>query len=366
MQSSNIEKDSKVENNEAAIGSTHSKSSVNSAFGENTNLNNVFITHGTESGKIRAQSKPEETKAAQIVVEAESTIENSGISIEPINSLNFMAAKPIVAEYMVNRELPLIALPKQKGKSFSLEAYTSISKTFPNSSVKTDNRSKVKNGQLSFDIGGLFNLGLNRNWDIQIGVGFNRMVINDAVYADLILAREEYNEPRGTYTSLYSYTVITPSGEMIVNTALSNQRVNDGRDLQEGDPFQLDLQYQDEIQYFQVPLFIRYKMGKGKYRFTLKSGFVQKFLVDEKIKISSVNPKFDRLENDMSNILNSQTSASTTSVDVLFGAGAEYRLSLRNSIHLQSTFSYSLKEIYPGLKPFSVGLQLGLQHKIGR
>ena len=130
--------------------------------------------------------------------------------------------------------------------------------------------------------------------------------------------------------------------------------------------FNWNLQYNDEISYFQVPLFIRYKVGKGKYRFTLKSGFIQKFLINEKIEVSSVNPEFDRLENSMSNITINQKSASSISVDVLFGAGAEYRLSLRNSIHLQSAFSYSLQEIYPGLKPFSVGLQLGLQHKIGR
>ena len=88
--------------------------------------------------------------------------------------------------------------------------------------------------------GGLFNLGLNRNWDIQLGVGFNKMVINDAVYADLIYSREEFDPSCGTYTSLYSYTVNTPSGEMIVNTLLSYQRINGGRQLEEGDPFQLE------------------------------------------------------------------------------------------------------------------------------
>ena len=148
-------------------------------------------------------------------------------------------------------------IPKPSGKSFSIEFYSTVSKTFPNSSFKNENQSKVKNGQLSFDIGGLFNLGLNRNWDIQLGVGYNRMVINDGVYAELSYAREELDPQSGTYTSLYSYSIITPSGEMMVNTTLSNQRINDGRDLNEGDPFQLDLQYQNELQYFSASIFCK-------------------------------------------------------------------------------------------------------------
>ncbi len=358
LQPSNDEKFTK-----AAIQPSYPKKSENSTLSENTSLNKDAVVFNAESDKRTT----EQTKSKEIVAESESTFENSNISDEAINALNFITVKPIVAEYAIYKELPLLAVPKKKDKSFSLEAYTTVSKTFPNNSAKTDNQSKAKNRQLSFDYGGLFNLGLNRNWDIQIGVGFNRMVINDAVYADLIYARDEPDPSRdGTYTSLYSYTVNTPAGEMIVNTLLSNQRINDGRDLKEGDPFQLELQYQNEISYFQVPLFVRYKIGKGKYRFTLKSGFIQKFLLNEKIKLSSVNPEFDRLENDMSTISNNQTSASTTSVDAIFGAGTECRLSPKNSIHLQSTFSYSLQEIYPGLRPFSVGLQLGLQHKIGR
>ena len=107
-------------------------------------------------------------------------------------------------------------------------------------------------------------------------------------------------------------------------------------------------------------------MGKSKYRFTLKGGFVQKFLLDENIKVNSVNSELDRLKNEVSQFSDSQNSASTTSTDVLFGLGAEYKLSKKNAIHLQSVISYSLKEIYPGLKPVSVGLQLGLQHQIGR
>jgi hypothetical protein len=287
---------------------------------------------------------------------------------EPVNAIDLHDFQPITAKNFTEIELPFLTIPTKRNKPFSLELYASALRTFPNNSKMTGNQAEVKNRELSSDFGALFNLGLSKNWDIQIGVGYNKKVINDAVSADLIYSREELDPARGsTYTSYYSYTVNTPSGETLVNSSLSNQKINDGSDLEVGDPFQLSLQYRDEIHYFQLPVFVRYKIGKGRYRFTMKTGFIQKFLLDEKIKLSSVDADFDRLKNDWSYISNNnQTSAATTSIDALFGAGVEFILSPINSIHLQSTFSYSLKEIYPDLRPISIGLQLGLQHKIGK
>lgn len=341
---------------------------------------NEFLIHSnpilTNSGSSNPISKvgnksvitlTEENKNQIKTVQIDAEIGNFSIGVEPEMSLDYLPTKPMIAESEENKILPLLAVVNEKkSKALSIELYTSVLKTFPNSIKTSGSQAKVKNWQLSSDFGALFNLGLSSKWDVQIGVGYNRMVINDAFSAELIYARDELDQGRGTYISSYSYTIDTPAGEMQINSSLSNRRVNDGRDLEEGDPFNLDLQYQDEIHYFQVPVFVRYKIGHGKYRFTLKGGFIQKFLLAESIKLSSVNPEFDRLENDMTAILGDQTSASTTSVDALFGAGAEFRLSLKNSIHLQSTFSYSLQEIYPGMKPYSVGLQLGFQHQLGK
>lgn len=307
----------------------------------------------------------EDSDENQILAQADAEQKNVNFALEPTISLDYLAAKPSVAESFAESKLPSAVLPKRSGKPVFIEVYASALKTFPNTSHNSD-KAKVNNFQLSSDFGALFNYGLSENWDIQLGVGYSRMVINDAVSADLIYSRDELDQSRGTYTSFYSYTVNTPAGEIAVNSSLSNQKINDGRDLEEGDPFQLDLEYQDVIQYFQLPVFVRYKMGTGKYRFTVKGGVIQKFLLEENIQLSAVNPEFDRLQNDMSHISNNKTSASATSMDALFGAGIEYKLSRRNSLHLQSTFSYSLQEIYPGSKPISAGLNLGLQHRLGR
>ncbi len=279
---------------------------------------------------------------------------------------SLIATKSVAVSSTNEINLPVLAVSEKKRKEFSVELFASAYKTFPNNASSKKNPSKVKNWKLSSDFGALFNLGVSKNWDVQIGVGYDKMVINDAVVTDLSYSRDELDPSRGIYTSYYSYTINTPSGEMEVNTALSNQRINDGRDIEEGDPFKLDLQYQDEVYYFQLPVFVRYKIGKGKYRFTLKSGIIQKFLLNEKIKLSAVDAGFDRLQNDMTHISSSQNSAATTSLDALLGAGAEFRLTANNSVHLQSIFKYSLKEIYSGTKPFSIGLQLGFQHKLNR
>ena len=323
---------------------------------------------------------PIQSNESVVIIPAkEEVLAEEKITVQPIpkvestmgqkltTEIDFLKSKPVFLENDIEKELPLLAVSsKREGKAFSIELYSSIMKTFPNSSKTSESKIKVKNWQPSFDIGTLFNLGLSKRLDVQIGVGYNRMVINDAFATELIYARDEYDQGRNTYTSAYNYTVDTPAGEMEFNSALSNRRENDGRDLEEGDPFRLDLQYTDEIHYFQVPVFVRYKMGSGKFRFTVKGGFIQKFLLDETIKVNSVNPEFDRLENDMTHLLGNQTTASTTSVDALIGAGAECRLSHRSSVHLQSIFSHSLQEIYPGMKPYSVGLQFGFQHQIGK
>ncbi len=262
--------------------------------------------------------------------------------------------------------LPVLKSSDKNKRTFSVEIYASAWNTFFKGSGNSGQGFSFDNIKLSSDFGALFNLGLNKNWDVQVGVGYNNLIINDAVNTELIYSRDEYDPERDVYTSFYAYTVDTPAGEMLVNTSLSNQRINDGRDFEVGDPFQLKLQYQDVIRYFQLPVFLRYKIGSGKYRFTVKGGFIQKFLLSETIKLSAVNPEVDRLQNEKSYFSNNQTSASTTSMDVLFGAGTEIRLNPRNSFHLQAQFVHSLHEIYPGVKPWSVGLNAGLQHRIDR
>ena len=326
-----------------------------------TNVNsNAITTADDDEKKVDVKATDNQTVTTQI----KSETENFSTDFGQIETIEFLAEKPVEINCSKEQKLPLLDLPVKKGKQLSLEVYSSILNTFPNSTKTDAGQSNLKGWKPSFDLGTLFNLGLNDRWDVQIGVGYSKMVITDAISTDLIYAREELDQSRGIYTSFYSYTVNTPAGDIIVNTSLANQRINDGRDVEEGDPFTLDLQYQDEIQYFQLPVYVRYKMGKGRYRFTMKGGFIQKFLLEEKIKLNAVNPEFDRLQNDMTQILGNQNSVRTTSIDALFGAGAEFRLSLKNSFHLQSTFSYSLQEIYPGMKPFSVGLQLGFQHKL--
>ncbi len=332
---------------------------INAAVNIPTVLDVEHKTAVTQNGKT-------ETKDLEILIPERSELENATFAAESVASLDYLALKPIAINRLTYDKMPIIAIPKKSNKAFSVELYTSVLKSFTNNSQSTGSQAKTKNWKLSNDFGALFNLGLNKNWDVQLGLGYNRMVINDAVSTGLVYSRDELDEARGTYTSFYSFTVETPSGEIMLNASLSNERINDGRDLVVGDPFKLDLQFQDEIHYFQLPVFIRYKIGSGKYRFTLKSGFIQKFLLDEKIKLSAVNTDFDRLQNEATYISGEQTSAKTTSIDALFGAGAEYRFSQRNSIHLQSIFSYSLQEIYPGVQPFSFGLQLGVQHQIGR
>ena len=320
-----------------------------------------------KENRIIVAASEDETNVQLNSNQSGTEIINSSIENETVIALNGLESKSIVVDYQMDRVLPLLPVTNtKKGKAVSVELYASALKTFPNSTKTSDSQVKVDNWQLSSDFGALFNLGLGSNWDVQIGVGYNRMVINDAFTTELIYARDEFDQGRDAYISSYSYSVDTPAGKMEINSSISNRKVNDGRDLEEGDPFNIELQYQDEIHYFQVPVFVRYKMGSGKYRFTMKGGFIQKFLLDERIKLNSANPEFDRLESDMTAILGDQTSASTTSVDALFGAGVEFRMSLKNSIHLQSTFSYSLQEIYPGMKPYSVGLQLGFQHQLGR
>ena len=355
-----------IKENELAVGSSYSDSKNNKVTETSTpaigipSNSNPILTTDDQSGIIEIADNINQLA----VVEIDPEIGEPLIDFEPIKLLDFITDKPVEAEFNTDKKLPLLAIPKKKGKELSVELYTSVLKTFPNSAKTTESQSSINNWKPSYDFGALFNLGLNKKWDVQIGVGYSKMVITDAISTELIYAREELDQSRGIYTSFYSYTVNTPSGEMIVNTSLANQRINDGRDVEEGDPFTLDLQYQDEIQYFQLPVFVRYKLGKGRYRFTMKGGIVQKFLLEEKIKLNAVNPEFDRLQNDMTQILSDQTSALTTSTDVLFGAGAEFRMSLKNSLHLQSVFSYSLQEIYPGMQPISVGLQLGFQHKL--
>ena len=334
--------------------------------------NNVSVlTKKATNAKTTTIGKRNLVENAIPIVQNEEPVEvEKEIATKPLasrnatQSLDFITSKEFELD---QNDLQLSLLepsPKTKaGKTLSAEMFTSVFRAFPNNS---GDKAQVNKWKPSFDFGGLINLGLNDHWDIQIGVGYSKMILNDAVYAELNYAREELDQARGTYTSVYDYSVNTPSGEIMVNTLLSNQRINDGRDLQEGDPFKLGLQYQNELQYFQLPVFVRYKVGKGRYRFTIRSGIIQKFLLDETIKLSSVDPELDRLQNDKTNISSGENAVRTTSMDVLFGIGGEYRISRRNSLHLSSNFAYSLQEIYPETKPFSIGIQLGIQHKLGK
>ena len=55
-----------------------------------------------------------------------------------------------------------------------------------------------------------------------------------------------------------------------------------------------------------------------------------------------------------------------SSTDALMGLGLEYRLTKKNKINVESIFIQTLQEIYKDIQPFSIGIQLSLQHRLGR
>ncbi len=289
--------------------------------------------------------------AGQLPLVATSGSNPSDISVS-------MTAFEYPAPTLAHLKADLLGIDPHKINNTRVEIYAGAYQTYPKLS-----------GNNFFDWNLSSEMGVNLvfeflpNWDFAIGVGFSEMIIDDELSEELLYAGA--NEPTlGVSLSNYDVDLKTNYGDFYLRTQLVSQRFGDGNDLEPGDPFLLSLQMRERIKHVNIPFTLRYRLHWGRYGLQLKAGVIQRFLYDEVTRVESVYTNQSRLYNEVTYVQRGLDDLNLSTMDAVFGAGVNYRLSSRHNLRLDGIFIQSFEEVYRQTKPYAFGLQLGFQSRL--
>lgn len=141
---------------------------------------------------------------------------------------------------------------------------------------------------------------------------------------------------------------------------LSYQPANNGLDLEEGDPFDMNLSVDYQLRYIQIPLWIRYKLGDNRLAYEVQAGFVFNHLLGAKLDNYGTLFSDDRIE--LRSIDVEAIGLKSTFTEV--GFGNTLLFDLNNAIQATVGFDlrYSLTPIFDD-NTFSISGGLGLRYK---
>ena len=341
-----------------------SKSKKHNTFRTNKNYNNTF-TNIKEKANLIKKEKLELTV---------STVENIKTPITFLPSpLKNMESVPSIFGILKTpkRSLNPIDLIDYIGPSFkpSFEIFNYIGTTYPHIDLESPINSK-KRDAMNFDFGILYNIPINQKWELQIGLGYAKRTIGTNFTKTFF-----YNSESLVNTNLYqsenTFQINSNYGRQILTNYFTNTKMNDGLDIEEGDAYSASISIVRIQEYINVPLFIKYKWSNPNERliWTLKAGINDRihFSVNSPGEVSYSEISHPRLQHNNSEVENFAhgNTASRFGLEIVLGAGVEYKLHKNVSFMLEPMFKTNIWERTP-VNPYSLGIYSGLRCTFNR
>ena len=222
--------------------------------------------------------------------------------------------------------------------------------------------SSTLNGSVS-NYGLLGGLQFSKHWSIQTGLGFRNINVgleNNIRSFDYTL-RNAVTDDNGFVTSEF----IVGTGMKDIVLKLTNELQNDGKDIEGGESFRIELNVPYALRYYHVPLWLRYHHDEGKYHLSVKLGVIYHALMGEKYgnitsEITGDHPSINRLKFNSIDI--NVPSTKNNFIELGAGIGIQYELTKNIRVGVDPTFYRSLNPVFER-NTWGVGLHTNISYR---
>ncbi|MEL6864008.1 MAG: outer membrane beta-barrel protein [Bacteroidota bacterium] len=204
------------------------------------------------------------------------------------------------------------------------------------------------------------------NWSVETGFIYERNKIQSRHRHQLRYNRNgERPTPNGELENDYQAILQTSYGE--VQTDLSVTRASTTM-IEQFSFINMDLDTEQQLEFFKIPLLVRYQKGRGPFRWTIKTGFAASFLLRDQVSFLATRSlrsgiRGRHLQGRRSRSL---SQLNKTTIDYILGVGFAYQLAPHWQLNLEPTVSRSINPIYNEKDirtyPMSFGVQIGSRY----
>lgn len=167
----------------------------------------------------------------------------------------------------------------------------------------------------------------------------------------------------GNYESTYRVTLSTSLGAVATDVALTR---NSSSTVPTNTSTFVEFEVGQKFKYLKIPVTLKYELGKGKIRGTLRSGIAAGFLLDHQLSITRTRTNQVGLQHSQTRVIEDFRGIKDKSLDLLFAVGVQYSLSPKVNILLEPNYQQSLTPLVERtlVKTYSrfYGVNLGLNY----
>ena len=320
-----------------------------------SNRNNLLNFQAPGSGKIEGQNVAES--------EVQSHTFNFLDPFAPIPTLDFglLEAKENSPDVK-----PLDATPKSFPHFYYTLFYEPLymSEILPTPTTTIAGVPSVLEG-FATSYGVMAGLRISERFSVQTGLGFRSIQtgLSNQAFSLVYSTSNSRVEADGSVTN--DYTLGELEGKQIT-VAINNSLLNDGNDVLVGDPFSGRFSAQYALNYYYIPLWVKYHFKTKKVHFSPKVGAVYHALMGDNFRGAS-GTIFGGASN--LNRLNFQElainipSAKNNYIELGLGFGVQYELTSAIKIGLDPTYYRSLQPIFEN-KAWSLGFNANISYQI--
>lgn len=323
---------------------------------------------------IAEASKPATESASTLSEKENQQSTLIGLARKPIKSIENLLP------YSIEGLVPIIdnqVEPAHFEKRFYLGAIalsTASSRVIKHQAIDRQRFERIREqereiGQLTFGVIGGWQF--HKNWSIESGIYQGKSTI-ESLHRIELTYRKDRERPSSTTDALESdYEVSLRSSYGDVNTNISIAR-NPRISINDRQQILLLLQTEQDLNYVDIPLLLKYHGRKGALNFTLKAGIAGRLVGDSKVEAvkGEIFPKINGLGARLprQRILNALDKRPDSSINYMLGLGLSYRIWNNLHITLEPTFSRSFQPVFEkgGVATYAQSLnwQVGVKYYI--
>ncbi len=275
--------------------------------------------------------------------------------------LPFLPLKQGAIEYTNEDELPPLSI---KENDWITKPKTNLSGFYVGTEVtliKAYRKIEPKNGFLiprfyedeepEFSLGYGVKIGyqFSKNWSIETGLNRTSSALRFRSRRQIRYTMvDEMPNDQGEFQGRYAFDFNTSSGTVESDIALARSA---STNLVENDFVGLLLEGQQNFEYLNVPIIVRYHFGQSRWQLGLKAGIVNRFLQDATFQFESISTSRDGVRlvvEDRFFRTRPLDSAATYQADFTLGAGLRFWVTNQLSLMIEPSFSRSINPFFEG------------------
>ncbi|MFK7984214.1 MAG: hypothetical protein AB8G86_29845 [Saprospiraceae bacterium] len=177
-------------------------------------------------------------------------------------------------------------------------------------------------------------------WSVQMGIDYNKLSVVKESVNNVRFKEEDAQLVNGGYVYSFNQRTDGALGQVSVSSTVSNQFKNDGKDILDGDLFQLSISTEQPVKIIRLPILGGYRFDlSSRFYVTPKLGVSAVWKIKDQTQLREIKPFSDRLSVQKSDIFLT-TKRTTESLEANFRTEFGFRWRKRWYLVAEPRYKY--------------------------